>query len=320
MTTDEAKAEARAKMLLPPTASANDLAAAVSSNLGKAAAAADFPSVRQWLEKGADPNEPAHFHYDRYNCGGSPLFSAVANSSHHYYGRNSNHVGVVKALVEAKADCDWQDPRSGKTVMHLAIERCGDDYSGYGGCSQSDGLETVRYLKTRADLNARDNDGMTPLMVAAQRNEYRAGSARSPGAKITKMLLEAGADPTQKNNEGKNAWEIAHEKGNLDQEFVNAEHYDLLGLCMARQRLALVRATGSTRSWGPRELPWSRAEAGVLAWSTYLPYDVVVKVATCMPAPRVHIAHAAACGATIKGPISDWVRGGAEPEPEPEAT
>ena len=82
--------------------------------------------------------------------------------------------------------------------MHLAIERCGDDYSGYGGCSQSDGLETVRYLKTRADLNARDNDGMTPLMVAAQRNEYRAGSARSPGAKITKMLLEAGADPTQR--------------------------------------------------------------------------------------------------------------------------
>lgn len=53
------------------------------------------------------------------------------------------------------------------------------------------------------DLNARDANGMTPLMLAAVRNKPT----------ICRLLLDAGADPGLVDQTGKTAMDIAHEKG-----------------------------------------------------------------------------------------------------------
>ena len=55
-------------------------------------------------------------------------------------------------------------------------------------------------IEAGADVNAKDTDGLTPLMLAAQHN---------PNPKALTALLEAGADAKAKNNEGKTALDYA---------------------------------------------------------------------------------------------------------------
>ena len=55
-------------------------------------------------------------------------------------------------------------------------------------------------IEAGADVNAKDTDGLTPLMLAAQHN---------PNPKALTALLEAGADAKAKNNEGKTALDCA---------------------------------------------------------------------------------------------------------------
>ena len=54
-------------------------------------------------------------------------------------------------------------------------------------------------LEAGADVEARDEDGWTPLMLAAVNNE---------NPEMVQVLLEAGADATAKNGEGKTAWDL----------------------------------------------------------------------------------------------------------------
>ena len=55
-------------------------------------------------------------------------------------------------------------------------------------------------LEAGADVNAKNKDGVTPLMPAAGSN---------PNPEVLKALLEAGADAKAKNNEGKTALDYA---------------------------------------------------------------------------------------------------------------
>ena len=55
------------------------------------------------------------------------------------------------------------------------------------------------------DLNARDEKGLTPLMLAAHRNK----------ASICRLLLDAGADPESLDPVGRNALAIALVSGSL---------------------------------------------------------------------------------------------------------
>lgn len=60
-------------------------------------------------------------------------------------------------------------------------------------------IETL--LKEGADINAKDNDGNTALILAASRCHYE----------TVQLLTKAGCDVNAKNNDGNNAIDLAHE-------------------------------------------------------------------------------------------------------------
>jgi ankyrin repeat protein len=61
-------------------------------------------------------------------------------------------------------------------------------------------------IKRGADVNAKDKDGMTTLMVAASHNN----------APMVGLLLQSGSDAAAKNNRNETALDIAKLNGNLD--------------------------------------------------------------------------------------------------------
>ncbi|WP_409152637.1 ankyrin repeat domain-containing protein [Fretibacterium fastidiosum] len=61
-------------------------------------------------------------------------------------------------------------------------------------------------IEAGADVNAKDRNGLTPLMHAAGHNT---------NPEVLKVLLEAGADAKAKNNEGKTALDCARWNGKL---------------------------------------------------------------------------------------------------------
>ena len=65
-------------------------------------------------------------------------------------------------------------------------------------------LDSVRmHVHAEADLDATDNRGRSPLILAVSRGHLD----------ICKLLLDAGADPTTKDYEGNDALAVARERG-----------------------------------------------------------------------------------------------------------
>lgn len=106
---------------------------------------------------------------------------------------------ICVALVEAGADIN--DPIiTGRTPLMLAVEYEND--------------LTVKFLlgKSAIHVNATDADGNTALILASECGEY--------GNKISKMLLQKGADPNVENRKKKSPLLIACKDQNM--ELVNA--------------------------------------------------------------------------------------------------
>lgn len=87
-------------------------------------------------------------------------------------------------------------PPLGWTLLHYAIEH-----------EQIDVAEWL--ISLDFDVNAQDNNGWTPLLLAID-IEVQAAIG-SPSSELTELLLQHGADPTIKNSEGKLAMDLATE-------------------------------------------------------------------------------------------------------------
>jgi ankyrin repeat protein len=128
------------------------------------------------LRHGADPNAT-----DRH--GSTPLFSVAA----------SRWFDVLEALIRGGADVNFRDP-DGSTPLHAAVRD-----------TDAEGRAIRTLVKHGANLNAQDHLGNTPLHVAIE-NTYAASAM---------TLLELGADPAIRDNEGRTPVQLVRDSVKL---------------------------------------------------------------------------------------------------------
>lgn len=123
------------------------------------------------VDSGADINA-------RTKAGSTPLMLASDSSLVGSY-------DCAKILLKSGADVNIAS-NSGWTALHAACSKLGYP------CDQCDELIEL-LIASGADVNARTCEGTTPLYLACMKNELS----------VVQFLLEAGADPSIKNNEGR---------------------------------------------------------------------------------------------------------------------
>ena len=136
-------------------------------------------AVRLLLELGADANQPSKDY-------GSPLHTACWQGDGNN-GRDTREVEeTIQLLIDAGADPNLLSRET--RPLHEAV------FGDWGSPT------SVRVLLSRgADINAPNENGQTALMVAAQHGEVE----------CLRLLLEAGANRTLKDNQGKIALDYA---------------------------------------------------------------------------------------------------------------
>jgi ankyrin repeat protein len=116
----------------------------------------NFAAAELLLKKGANVNST-----DSY--GSSPLQEAVCCKN--------IELASIGRLLQKGADINYKDPKIGWTSLHYA--------------TSAESIAVVKLLINKgADINARNNQGATPLLVAVQHDSLP----------ITKLLLARGAD------------------------------------------------------------------------------------------------------------------------------
>lgn len=103
------------------------------------------------------------------------------------YCRYSQADPMAFFLLRYGAKPDTLRSPAGRTVLHIA--------AAYYACEPL--CDAI--LTAGANINARTNDGATPLMLAALSAKLR----------LVKFLIEKGADPALKDNKGKTAYDYA---------------------------------------------------------------------------------------------------------------
>ncbi len=183
--------------------------AVVEDILVKAARAGDVEAITKAVTEGKN--------LELLDSGGATLLGIAARSK---------QAEVVRVLLEAGAELEALD-RKGRTPLMAAVQTHessaevvealvakganvntrgsiigGTPLSWAAGPFRNPEI-TAALLAANADVNTTDNRGMTPLMWAA-----------AYGAPATvKVLLDAGADATAKNKQGKTSLDIARQKG-----------------------------------------------------------------------------------------------------------
>lgn len=140
--------------------------------LEKALSASDTVTALQLIKKGENPNQPVT------SGDGSLLIR---------YCRYAENDPIASFLLNNGAKPDTLRSAAGRTALHVA--------AAYYACESL----CTALLNAGADINARTNDGTTPLMLAAKSAKLR----------LVKLLIEKGADPLLKDKKGKTAYDYA---------------------------------------------------------------------------------------------------------------
>ena len=113
-------------------------------------------------------------------------------------------VNVAKLLLARGADVNAIDvnPDGGETPLHYIVQRNAEPFT------SQNYLDTARVLIVgKANLNAKDGSGRTPLVIASQKQN---------GQALIALLLEQGADPNIPASNGWTALHNAAQSGEVD--------------------------------------------------------------------------------------------------------
>jgi quinoprotein dehydrogenase-associated probable ABC transporter substrate-binding protein len=152
-----------------------------------AAARNHVPTVQKLLARGADINRPGRQGYP-------PLAVAIAEAKYE----------VAKALLDAGADVNSAVGPDKLTPLMVAASQVAPGEGAVFLPGSTRPIDIARdIIKRGADVNARSSQGVTALMIAAARN----------AAPMIGLLMQSGANPELKSNEGKTAADIAAQNG-----------------------------------------------------------------------------------------------------------
>jgi ankyrin repeat protein len=163
------------------------------------AAVGNLAGVKFFVENGANINQRSGL----FN--GTPLMEAGYNG----------HLEVVKFLVEKGADITAADDDC-DTVFYYA--RWGEHYPVidylrsqatsllYKAAKNGDAYGVELAVENGANINYRDEDDNTPIVVAAIAGKYN----------VVELLAELGANVNARNKEGRSALNYVHDRGDMD--------------------------------------------------------------------------------------------------------
>jgi quinoprotein dehydrogenase-associated probable ABC transporter substrate-binding protein len=150
----------------------------------------DVPSIKLLLERGANKEQTGP-------GGNTPLVFAIEDQRYE----------AAKVLITDGAKVDVRAGAQQLTPLMIAAAETSPAEGAVFLPSSTRPIDIAQALiKRGADVNAKDKDGMTALMVAASHNN----------APMIGLLMQSGANAAVRNNRGQTAVDIANLNGNLE--------------------------------------------------------------------------------------------------------